>query len=64
MKLNKLNNILSADRYILQVGGKELQYRRSEITNMFHDYGSHEITNIYSFASKDNAIEISLKSPI
>lgn len=61
MKLNQLKGILSADRYILLVGGKEYQYRRSEVSKMFHDYGNHEIINIYSFASKDNAIEISLK---
>lgn len=64
MKLNQLKDILSADRYILSVGGKEYQYRRSELSEMFRDYGNHEIINIYSFASKDNAIEISLKSPI
>lgn len=64
MKLNQLKDILSADRYILSVGGKEYQYRRSEISEMYRDYGNHEIRNIYSFASKDNAMEITLKSPI
>lgn len=64
MKLNKLKGILSANRYILRVSGKEIQYRRSEVYNMFHDYGDHEIINIYSFASKDNAMEISLKPSI
>ena len=60
MKLNSLKNILSADRCILLVSGKEYQYRRSEISKMFHDYGNHNIINIYSFTSKDNAIEINL----
>lgn len=61
MKLNDLKDIFSADRYILSVGGKEYQYRRSELSEMFRDYGNHRIRNIYSFASKDNAIQISLE---
>lgn len=61
MKLSELKNILSADRYILSVSGKEYQYRKSQTYKMFHDYGDYNIINIYSFASKDNAIEISLE---
>ena len=60
MKLNELKNILSADRYILLVGGKEHQYRKSELAEMFKEHGNHQVMNIYSFPSKDNAIEIKL----
>ena len=60
MKLNQLKNILSADRYILLVGGKEYQYRKSELCEMYKEYGNYEVTNVYSFPSKDNAIEIKL----
>ena len=60
MKLNDLKNILSADRYILLVGRKEYQYRKSESCEMFKEYGNHKVINIYSFPSKDNAIEIKL----
>lgn len=64
MKLNNLKNILSADRYIVLIGRKELQYRKSNIQEMFRDFGDCAIKSIHSFPSQDNAIEISLKSPI
>ena len=57
MILNELKNILSADRYILLVGGKEYQYRNCE---MYKIWGNHQVTNVYSFPSKDNVIEIKL----
>lgn len=60
MKLSELKNILSADRYILLVGRKEYQYRRPELSEMYKIWGNHQVTNIYSFPSKDNAIEIKL----
>lgn len=60
MKLNNLKNILSADRYILLVGGKELQYRKSNYQHMFDDFGNYEIKSVHSFPSQDNAIEITL----
>ena len=64
MKLSELKNILSADRCIILIGRKELQYRKSNIQKMFRDFEDCEIKSIYSFPSQDNAIEISLKSPI
>lgn len=60
MKLNELKNILSADRYILLADGKEHQYRRSELSEMYRQFGEYETVNIYSFKSLDNVIEIVL----
>lgn len=63
MKLNQLKGILSADRYIVLIGRKELQYRKSNCREMYQQFGEHEVKAIYSFKSQDNAIEISVKSP-
>ena len=60
MKQNKIKSILSADRYILLVGGKEYQYRRPELSEIYKEYGNHHVINVCSFPSKDNAIEIKL----
>lgn len=60
MKLNNLKNILSADRYIVLTGRKELQYRKSNCKQMFEDFGNNDVKSIHSFPSSDNAIEIIL----